>query len=309
MGKILKSIDETIGNTPLVELTHFETKYKLKTKILGKLEYFNATGSIKDRIAKNMLDEAEKEGLINKDTIIIEPTSGNTGIGLASIGTSRGYKVIIIMPETMSKERIALIKAYGADIVLTDGSKGMAGAIEEAEKLHKQYENSYIPSQFENINNTLAHYKTTGPEIWDDTDGKVDIFISAVGTGGTITGTGKYLKEKNPNIKIIAVEPDGSPVLSKGIKGKHKIQGIGAGFVPKILDTSIYDEVITVTDEDAYQTAKEIGKTEGILIGISSGAAIYAAKVLSERNENENKNIVVILPDTGTRYLSTGLFD
>ncbi len=309
MGKILKSIDETIGNTPLVELTHFETKYKLKTKILGKLEYFNATGSIKDRVAKNMLDEAEKEGLINKDTIIIEPTSGNTGIGLASIGTSRGYKVIIIMPETMSKERIALIKAYGADIVLTDGSKGMAGAIEEAEKLHKQYENSYIPSQFENINNTLAHYKTTGPEIWDDTDGKVDIFISAVGTGGTITGTGKYLKEKNPNIKIIAVEPDGSPVLSKGIKGKHKIQGIGAGFVPKILDTSIYDEVITVTDEDAYQTAKEIGKTEGILIGISSGAAIHAAKVLSERKGNENKNIVVILPDTGTRYLSTGLFD
>lgn len=309
MSKILKSIEETIGNTPIVEFNNYEKKYNLKTRILCKMECFNSTGSVKDRIAKAMIDKAEEEGKINKDTYIIEPTSGNTGIGLAAIAASRGYKMIIVMPETMSVERRTLIKAYGAEIVLTDGKKGMKGSIEMANELAVKYKNSFIPSQFDNFENPKAHYNTTGKEIWDDTDGKVDIFVAGVGTGGTITGVGKYLKEKNPNIKIVAVEPETSPVLSKGVSGPHKIQGIGAGFVPNVLDTKIIDEIIPVANENAFETGGEIGKVEGVLVGISSGAALYAAKILAQREENKGKTIVVMLPDSGSRYLSTDMFN
>lgn len=309
MLKIYSSVDELIGGTPLIELKNIEKKFGLKAKILAKLEYFNPAGSAKDRVAKSMLDEAEKNGKINKDTVIIEPTSGNTGIGLASIGAARGYKVIIVMPDTMSVERIKLMKAYGAELVLSDGKKGMSGAIEKAEELSRVYKNSFIPAQFDNPDNAKAHYNTTGPEIWEDTDGNIDIFVAGVGTGGTITGTGKYLKEKNSNIKIVAVEPADSPVLSEGKSGAHKIQGIGAGFVPKILDTNIYDEILTVTTEEAFDFGKEMGKSEGILVGISSGGALSAAVKLARLPENEGKNIVVLLPDTGDRYLSTPMFD
>ena len=308
MKKILTSIDQVIGNTPILELANYEKKHDLNAKILAKLEYLNATGSVKDRIAKAMIDQAEKDGILKPNSVIIEPTSGNTGIGLASIATARGYRAIIVMPETMSVERRNLIKAYGAEIVLTEGAKGMKGAIAKAEELAKEIKDSFIPSQFTNPANPKVHYETTGPEIWNDTDGEVDIFVAGVGTGGTISGTGKYLKEKNPNVKVVAVEPLSSPVLSQGVSGAHKIQGIGAGFVPETLDTKIYDEVITITNEDAFATGKEIGQVQGLLIGISSGAAIYAARLLAERPENKGKNIVVILPDTGDRYLSTPMF-
>ena len=308
MSKIYTSADRLIGKTPLLELAHIEKKYDLKAKILAKLEYFNPAGSVKDRIAKAMLDQAEKEGKVNKDTVIIEPTSGNTGIGLASVAAARGYRIIIVMPETMSVERRQLMKAYGAELVLTEGAKGMKGAIAKAKELSEEIANSFIPSQFENKANPKAHYDTTGPEIYEDTDGKVDIFVAGVGTGGTVTGVGEYLKDQNPNIKVVAVEPATSAVLSTGVAGAHKIQGIGAGFVPDVLNTKIYDEIIAVGNEDAFATGKLIGRSEGVLVGISSGAAVYAAIELAKRPENEGKNIVVLLPDTGDRYLSTPLF-
>ena len=308
MSKIYKTADELIGKTPLLELSHIEDEYKLEANIIAKVEYFNPAGSVKDRIAKKMIDEAIKEGKINKDTVLIEPTSGNTGIGLASVAAAKGLKLIVTMPETMSVERRNIIKAYGAEIVLTEGVKGMKGAIEKANELAKEYPNSFIPGQFDNPNNPKVHFETTGPEIYEDTDGKVDIFVAGVGTGGTITGVGTYLKSKNKDIKVVAVEPESSPVLSEGKSGPHKIQGIGAGFVPKVLDTSIYDEIIRVSNEDALATGKLIGKKEGILVGISSGAAVFAAIELAKKEENKGKNIVVLLPDTGDRYLSTPMF-
>ena len=308
MSKIYTSADQLIGKTPLLELTHIEKKYGLKAKILAKLEYFNPAGSVKDRIAKAMIDKAEEEGKLKDGSVIIEPTSGNTGIGLASVAAARGYRIIITMPETMSVERRQLIKAYGAEIVLTDGSKGMKGAIAKAEDLAKEIPNSFIPGQFVNIANPTAHKNTTGPEIFSDTDGEVDIFVAGVGTGGTVTGVGEYLKSQNPEIKVVAVEPASSAVLSTGVAGAHKIQGIGAGFVPDVLNTEIYDEIIAVTNEDAFSTGREIGKSEGVLVGISAGAATFAAIELAKRPENEGKTIVVLLPDTGDRYLSTPLF-
>ena len=308
MSKIYKTGDELIGKTPLLELSHIEEEYKLEANIIAKVEYFNPAGSVKDRIAKKMIDEAIKEGKINKDTVLIEPTSGNTGIGLASVAAAKGLKLIVTMPETMSVERRNIIKAYGAEIVLTEGAKGMKGAIEKANELAKEYSNSFIPGQFDNPNNPKVHFETTGPEIYEDTDGKVDIFVAGVGTGGTITGVGAYLKSKNKDIKVVAVEPESSPILSEGKSGPHKIQGIGAGFVPKVLDTSIYDEIIRVSNEDAFATGKLIGKKEGILVGISSGAAVFAAIELAKKEENKGKNIVVLLPDTGDRYLSTSMF-
>ena len=308
MSKIYKTADELIGKSPLLELSHIEDEYKLEANIIAKVEYFNPAGSVKDRIAKKMIDEAIKEGKINKDTVLIEPTSGNTGIGLASVAAAKGLKLIVTMPETMSVERRNIIKAYGAEIVLTEGAKGMKGAIEKANELAKEYPNSFIPGQFDNPNNPKVHFETTGPEIYEDTDGKVDIFVAGVGTGGTITGVGAYLKSKNKDIKVVAVEPESSPVLSEGKSGPHKIQGIGAGFVPKVLDTSIYDEIIRVSNEDAFATGKLIGKKEGILVGISSGAAVFAAIELAKKEENKGKNIVVLLPDTGDRYLSTPMF-
>lgn len=308
MSKVYTSADQLIGHTPLLELTHLEKKYNLEAKVIAKVEYFNPAGSVKDRIAKNMLDEAEKAGKINKDTVLIEPTSGNTGIGLASVAAARGYRIIIVMPETMSVERRTLMKAYGAELVLTDGSKGMKGAIAKANELAEGIENSYIPGQFVNQANPQAHYLTTGPEIFEDLDGQVDYFVAGVGTGGTVTGVGQYLKDKKPDVKVVAVEPDSSPVLSTGQGGAHKIQGIGAGFVPDVLDTKVYDEIIRVTNEDAFATGKEVGHNEGILVGISSGAAVYAAIELAKRPENKGKTIVALLPDTGDRYLSTPLF-
>lgn len=308
MSKIYSSADQLIGNTPLLELTHIEKEYGLKAKIVAKLEYFNPAGSVKDRIAKAMIDKAESEGKLKDGSVIIEPTSGNTGIGLASVAAARGYRIIITMPETMSVERRQLIKAYGAEIVLTEGAKGMKGAIEKAEELANEIPNSFISGQFVNEANPTVHREHTGPEIFEDTDGKVDIFVAGVGTGGTVTGVGEYLKSKNPNIKIIAVEPASSAVLSTGVAGAHKIQGIGAGFVPDVLNTKIYDEIIPVTNEDAFDIGKKIGKKEGVLIGISSGAAAFAAIELAKRPENEGKTIVVLLPDTGDRYLSTPLF-
>lgn len=306
---IYKSADQLIGKTPLLELSNIEKKYNLEANIIAKLEYFNPAGSVKDRIAKAMIDDAQQKGLINKDTVIIEPTSGNTGIGLASVASARGYRVISVMPETMSVERRQLMKAYGAKLVLTDGSKGMKGAIAKAEELNKEIINSFVPSQFVNSANPAIHKLTTGPEIWEDTDGQVDIFVAGVGTGGTITGVGEFLKSKNPNIKIVAVEPKDSPVLSQGTIGSHKIQGIGAGFIPEVLNTDIYDEIITVSNEDAFAMGKNIGHSEGILVGISSGAAVFAATELAKRPENKGKNIVVLLPDTGDRYLSTSMFE
>ncbi len=308
MSKIFKSADELIGRTPLLELAHIEKAEGLDATVLAKLEYFNPAGSVKDRIAKAMIDDAEASGKINKDTVIIEPTSGNTGIGLASVAAARGYRIIIVMPETMSIERRQLMKAYGAELVLTEGAKGMKGAIAKAEELSHEIENSFIPSQFSNPANPEAHRRTTGPEIWEDTDGKVDIFVAGVGTGGTLTGVGEYLKAKNPDVKIVAVEPESSAVLSTGVAGPHKIQGIGAGFVPDVLNTNIYDEIIPVSNDDAFATGKKIGKSEGVLVGISSGAAAYAAITLAKRPENAGKTIVVLLPDTGDRYLSTPLF-
>lgn len=308
MANIYTSADQLIGRTPLLELTNIEKKLELKAKILAKLEYFNPAGSVKDRIAKAMLDDAKKRGILKPDTVIIEPTSGNTGIGLASVAAARGYEIIIVMPETMSVERRQLMKAYGAKLVLSEGAKGMKGAIEKAEELSKEIPNSLIASQFTNPANPQIHRVTTGPEIYEDTDGKVDIFVAGVGTGGTITGVGEYLKSQNPNVKVVAVEPASSAVLSTGVAGPHKIQGIGAGFVPKVLNTEIYDEIITVTNEDAFEAGKLIGSKEGVLVGISSGAAAWAAIELAKRPENEGKNIVVLLPDTGDRYLSTPLF-
>lgn len=308
MSKIYTSADQLIGKTPLLELTHIEKKYGLKAKVLAKLEYFNPAGSVKDRIARKMLDDAEAAGKLTPDSVIIEPTSGNTGIGLASVAAARGYRIIIVMPETMSVERRQLMKAYGAELVLTEGAKGMKGAIAKADELAKEIPNSFVPGQFVNPSNPKAHYETTGPEIFEDTDGEVDIFVAGVGTGGTITGVGEYLKDKKPGVKIVAVEPETSAVLSKGVAGAHKIQGIGAGFVPDVLDTKVYDEIIPVSNEAAFETGKLIGKSEGVLVGISSGAAAYAAIELAKRPENEGKTIVVLLPDTGDRYLSTPLF-
>lgn len=308
MSKIYTSADQLIGHTPLLELTHIEKEFGLEARILAKLEYFNPAGSVKDRVAKAMLDEAEKSGKIKPGATIIEPTSGNTGIGLASVGVARGYKVIIVMPETMSVERRQIIKAYGAEIVLTEGAKGMKGAIAKAEELHKSTPNSFIPGQFVNPANPKAHFETTGPEIWEDTDGKVDWFVAGVGTGGTVTGVGKFLKSKNPNVKIAAIEPATSAVLSTGVAGPHKIQGIGAGFVPDVLDKSAYDEIITVSNEVAFEYGKLIGRNEGVLVGISSGAALWAAVQVAKRHENKGKTIVVLFPDTGDRYLSTDLF-
>ena len=308
MSKIYTSADQLIGKTPLLELTHLEKKYGLKAKILAKLEYFNPAGSVKDRIAKAMIDEAEAAGKLVPGSVIIEPTSGNTGIGLASVAAARGYRIIIVMPETMSVERRQLMKAYGAELVLSDGTKGMKGAIAKANELAAEIPNSFIPGQFVNPANPAAHRATTGPEIFEDTDGKVDIFVAGVGTGGTITGVGEYLKSKNPNVKVVAVEPSTSPVLSEGIAGPHKIQGIGAGFVPDVLNTKVYDEIIPISNEAAFETGRLIGRNEGVLVGISSGAAVYAAIELAKRPENEGKNIVVLLPDTGDRYLSTPLF-
>ena len=308
MSKIYTSAERLIGKTPLLELTHIEKEYGLKAKVLAKLEYFNPAGSVKDRIAKKMLDDAEAAGKLTPEAVIIEPTSGNTGIGLASVAAARGYRIIIVMPETMSVERRQLMKAYGAELVLTDGTKGMKGAIEKADELAKEIPNSFIPGQFVNPSNPKAHYETTGPEIFEDTDGEVDIFVAGVGTGGTVTGVGEYLKEKKPSVKIVAVEPESSPVLSKGVAGAHKIQGIGAGFVPEVLDTKVYDEIIPVSNEAAFETGRLIGRSEGVLVGISSGAAAYAAVELAKRPENAGKTIVVLLPDTGDRYLSTPLF-
>ena len=308
MSNIYTSADQLIGKTPLLELSHIEEKLGLKAKIVAKLEYFNPAGSVKDRVAKAMIDDAEARGVLNKDSVIIEPTSGNTGIGLASVAAARGYRIIIVMPETMSVERRQIMKAYGAELVLTEGAKGMKGAIAKADELAKEIPNSFIPGQFVNPANPKAHFETTGPEIYEDTDGKVDIFVAGVGTGGTLTGVGKYLKSKNPAVKVVAVEPATSPVLSKGVSGAHKIQGIGAGFVPDVLDTKVYDEIIPVENEDAFATGKLIGKSEGVLVGISSGAAVWAAIELAKRPENEGKTIVVLLPDTGDRYLSTALF-
>lgn len=308
MSKIYTSADQLIGKTPLLELTHIEKKCGLKAKILAKLEYFNPAGSVKDRIAKAMIDEAEKSGKLKADSVIIEPTSGNTGIGLAAVAAARGYRIIIVMPETMSVERRQLMKAYGAELVLTDGAKGMKGAIARAEELSKEIPNSFIPGQFVNPANPKAHFETTGPEIYSDTDGEVDIFVAGVGTGGTVTGVGQYLKSKKPEVKVVAVEPASSAVLSGKPSGAHKIQGIGAGFVPDVLDTAVYDEIIPVENEDAFFAGREIGKNEGVLVGISSGAAVHAAIELAKRPENEGKTIVVLLPDTGDRYLSTPLF-
>ena len=308
MSKIYTSADQLIGHTPLLELTHLEKAEGLKTKILAKLEYFNPAGSAKDRVAKAMIDDAEAKGLLKEGSVIIEPTSGNTGIGLASVAAARGYRTIIVMPETMSVERRQLMKAYGAELVLTEGAKGMSGAIAKAEQLAKEIPGGFVAGQFVNPANPEAHRQTTGPEIWEDTDGKVDIFVAGVGTGGTITGVGEYLKSKNPNVKVVAVEPAGSPVLSGGKPGPHKLQGIGAGFVPQVLNTSVYDEIIPVENEDAFQTSRRIGSTEGVLVGISSGAAAWAALQLAKRPENEGKTIVALLPDTGDRYLSTELF-
>ena len=308
MANIYRTADELIGRTPLLELSHIEESQNVKAKIIAKLEYFNPAGSVKDRIAKKMIDEAEKSGQLKKGSVIIEPTSGNTGIGLASVAAARGYRIIIVMPETMSVERRQLMKAYGAELVLSDGAKGMKGAIEKANELAAQTPGSFIPGQFDNPANAKAHFETTGPEIWEDTDGKVDIFVAGVGTGGTVTGVGQYLKSKKPDVKVVAVEPATSPVLSQGKSGAHKIQGIGAGFVPKVLDTGIYDEIIPVENEDAFATGKLIGRQEGVLVGISAGAAVWAALELAKRPENEGKNIVVLLPDTGDRYLSTPLF-
>lgn len=305
---IYTSADQLIGYTPLLELTHIEKENALTAKILAKLEYFNPAGSVKDRVAKAMLEDAEEQGLLKKDSVIIEPTSGNTGIGLAAVAAARGYRICIVMPETMSVERRKLMRAYGAELVLTEGAKGMKGAIAKAEELAKEIPNSFLPGQFTNPANPEIHRKTTGVEIWNDTAGKVDIFVAGVGTGGTITGVGEYLKSQNPAVKVVAVEPEGSPVLSKGVTGPHKIQGIGAGFVPPVLNTAIYDEIITVSDADAFTAGREIGKREGVLVGISSGAALYAAIELAKRPENNGKTIVVLLPDTGDRYLSTPLF-
>ncbi len=306
--KIAKSLTDLIGKTPLLELSNYEAKYTLEAKIVAKLEYFNPAGSVKDRIAKAMIDDAEQRGLLKKGSVIIEPTSGNTGIGLASVAAARGYRVILTMPETMSAERRTLMKAYGAEIVLTEGAKGMKGAIAKAEELAAATPGSFIPGQFTNPANPATHRATTGPEIWEDTGGKVDLLVAGAGTGGTVTGAGEYLKSKNPNIKVVVVEPAGSPVLSEGRPGPHKIQGIGAGFVPTILNTSVYDEIVTVQNEDAFAAARELAKTEGLLAGISSGAAVWAATELAKRSENAGKTIVTILPDTGERYLSTALF-
>lgn len=308
MANIYTSADQLIGKTPLLELTNIEKKFGLKAKILVKLEYFNPAGSVKDRIAKAMIDAAEKNGQLKPDSVIIEPTSGNTGIGLASVAAARGYRIIIVMPETMSVERRQLMKAYGAELVLTEGAKGMKGAIAKADELAKEIPNAFVTGQFVNPANPKAHFETTGPEIWEDTDGQVDYFVAGVGTGGTITGTGNFLKSKNPDVKVVAVEPETSAVLSTGVAGAHKIQGIGAGFVPEVLDTKVYDEIIPVSNDDAFATGKEIGKNEGVLVGISSGAAAWAAIELAKRPENEGKTIVVLLPDTGDRYLSTPLF-
>ena len=308
MANIYTSADQLIGKTPLLELTHIEKKYGLKSKLLAKLEYFNPAGSVKDRIAKAMIDDAEEKGLLKEGSVIIEPTSGNTGIGLASVAAARGYRIIIVMPDTMSVERRQLMKAYGAELVLTDGAKGMKGAIAKADELAQEIPGSFVPGQFVNEANPKAHFATTGPEIYEDTDGHVDYFVAGVGTGGTITGVGQYLKAKNPAVKVVAVEPKSSAVLSTGVAGSHKIQGIGAGFVPKVLDTGIYDEIIPVENEDAFATGREIGHSEGILVGISSGAAVWAAVELAKRPENAGKNIVVLLPDTGDRYLSTPMF-
>jgi cysteine synthase A len=308
MSNISKSLTDLIGKTPLLELSNYINNNQLNAKIIGKLEYFNPAGSVKDRIAKAMIDDAEAKGLLKKDSVIIEPTSGNTGIGLASVAAARGYRIILTMPETMSVERRNLLKAYGAELVLTEGTKGMKGAIAKAEELAKEIPNVFIPGQFVNPANPAIHKATTGPEIWEDTDGKVDFFVAGIGTGGTITGVGEYLKSKNPNVKIIAVEPFDSPVLSKGVAGSHKIQGIGAGFVPDTLNTSIYDEIIAVQNEDAFETGRQLAKTEGLLVGISSGAALWAATQIAKREENKGKNIVVLLPDTGERYLSTPMF-
>ena len=308
MSKIFTSADQLIGHTPLMELTSIEKKHGLKAKLLAKLEYFNPAGSVKDRIARAMIDDAEEKGLLKPGSVIIEPTSGNTGIGLASVAAARGYWIIIVMPETMSVERRQIMKAYGAELVLTEGAKGMKGAIAKAEELSKEIPNSFIPGQFVNPANPKAHFETTGPEIFDDTDGKVDIFVAGVGTGGTVTGVGQYLKSRNPSVKVVAVEPKSSAVLSTGVAGPHKIQGIGAGFVPNVLDTKVYDEIIPVTNEDAFAAGKEISRSEGVLIGISSGAALWAGIDLAKRPENAGKTIVVLLPDTGDRYLSTPLF-
>lgn len=308
MSNIYTSADQLVGKTPLLELTHIEKKYNLKAKVLAKLEYFNPAGSVKDRIAKAMIDDAEKSGKLKEGSVIIEPTSGNTGIGLAAVAAARGYRIIIVMPETMSVERRQLMKAYGAELVLTEGAKGMKGAIAKAEELSKEIPNSFIPGQFVNPANPKAHFETTGPEIFEDTDGEVDIFVAGVGTGGTVTGVGKYLKSKKPQVKVVAVEPASSAVLSGKPSGAHKIQGIGAGFVPDVLDTSVYDEILPVENEDAFAFGKEIGRSEGVLVGISSGAALYAAVELAKREENAGKTIVALLPDTGDRYLSTALF-
>ena len=308
MAKIYTSADQLIGKTPLLELTNIEKKFGLKAKILAKLEYLNPAGSVKDRIAKAMIDAAEASGELKPDSVIIEPTSGNTGIGLASVAAARGYRIIIVMPETMSVERRQLMKAYGAELVLTEGAKGMKGAIARADELAREIPNAFVTGQFVNPANPKAHFETTGPEIWEDTDGRVDYFVAGVGTGGTITGTGRFLKSKNPDVRVVAVEPASSAVLSTGVAGAHKIQGIGAGFVPEVLDTKIYDEIIPVSNDDAFATGKEVGKNEGVLVGISSGAALWAAIELAKRPENEGKTIVVLLPDTGDRYLSTPLF-
>lgn len=308
MAKVYTSADQLIGKTPLLELTHIEQEYGLKAKVLAKLEYFNPAGSIKDRVAKAILDDAEATGKLTKDSVIIEPTSGNTGIGLAAVAAARGYRIIIVMPETMSVERRQLMKAYGAELVLSEGAKGMKGAIAKAEELAKEIPGAFIAGQFVNPANPKAHFETTGPEIFEDTDGEVDVFVAGVGTGGTVTGVGKYLKSRKADVKVVAVEPASSPVLSKGTPGAHKIQGIGAGFVPEVLDTKVYDEIIPVADEDAFAMGRKIGHKEGVLVGISSGAAVHAAVELAKRPENEGKTIVVLLPDTGDRYLSTALF-